>query len=171
MWRDPRRGNKSVSNPYRDPGMGDVIGWMFKGWGLLILLIVLAGSISIGLWAFGVGTADIFGRGEARKQIQSAEFRISAYQTFFNQCAGIQGLEKSLDASFEQLKTAETTADRARINQNIAGVQSAHGQAIAKYNGDARKDYTIGQFRDNDLPFQIPDNGYPEGGKTSCGSR
>jgi hypothetical protein len=52
---------------------------------------------------------------------------------------------------------------------SLTGVKGARHQAIAKYNQDVLKDYTEGQFKDRDLPYQIPDTNYPEkGGKTVC---
>lgn len=137
--------------------------------GVIALYIVIASAV----WGFGVATAGIFGRGEAHKQIQSADFRIQAYETFFNQCASIQGLEGQSD----ELTAALGRYDRGSREYNItvtsiAGVKGARHQAIAKYNQDALKNWTEGQFRDSDLPYQIPDTKYPdEGGKTKCAVR
>lgn len=122
----------------------------------------------MGVFGLRVATAGIVGAGQAKIQIQSAPFRIAAYQSFFNQCASIQGLEARLDDAFAQLAT---TTDPERVRTNIAGIQGLRGEAIAKYNADARKEYTEGQFRDSDLPFAIPAGAYVQGGKhTSCGS-
>lgn len=142
------------------------------GWSLVALVGVIALYLVIGsaVWGFGVATAGIFGRGEARKQIQSAEFRIEAYQTFFNQCGSIQGLEGQIDELEAQLKRFESGSREYNITAvSLTGVKGARHQAIAKYNQDANKDYTEGQFRDRNLPHQIPDTNYPEtGGKTVC---
>lgn len=134
--------------------------------GTIVLWLMIASAI----WGFGVATAGIFGSGEARKQIQSAEFQIEAYQSFFNQCASIQGLEGKIDELARQLEQFARGSREYNITSvSLTGVKGARHEAIAKYNQDAFKDYTEGQFRDRDLPYQIPDTNYPgEGGKTVC---
>lgn len=147
--------------------VGKIIGWSILAiLGVIALWLLLASAI----WGFGVATAGIFGSGEARKQIQSAEFRIEAYQTFFNQCGSIQGLEGQIDELEAQLNKFERGSREYNITAvSLAGVKGARHQAIARYNQDANKDYTEGQFRDKNLPHQIPDTNYPEtGGKTVC---
>ena len=137
--------------------------------GILLLWLVIASTI----WGFGVATAGIFGRGEAHKQIQSSEFRIESYQHFFNTCASIQGLEGQIDELTAQLKQFEPGSREYNIiSVSLTGVKGFRHTAIAKYNQDALKDYTEGQFRDSDLPYQIKDTNYPnEGGKTGCALR
>lgn len=146
--------------------MREVVGGVAAFFGILLLLWLGV------MFVFGlrVATAGIVGAGEARIQIQSAPFRIGAYQSFFNKCASIQALEYRLDDAFDQLNTAGTQEDRSRIRTNIAGLQGLHAEAVTRYNTDARKNYTEGQFRDSDLPFQLSTESYTIGGKkTSCG--
>ena len=150
---------------------------MFKTTKLAVLSVV--GSLAVlllvasAIWGFGVLTAPIFGKGEAYKEIQSSDFRIQAYQTFFNQCASIQGLEGQIDELVVALGYYERGSREYNITvTSIAGVKGARHQAIAKYNQDALKNWTEGQFRDNNLPYQISDTNYPEkGGKTVCAVR
>lgn len=145
----------------------------FHPWRFIFLVIALLGilwGLAIGVWGFSVATAGIYGRGEAHKQINSAEFRIQAYEHFFEACSSIQGLEGSIDELTAQLDGTTDQRMRNIVASSLAGVKSARHQAIADYNADARKNYTEGQFRDNDLPFRIVDSNYPqEGQKTSCG--
>ena len=141
---------------------------------VLIFLAVLAAWIALAwaIWGLGVATAGIYGRGEARKQIQSAPFRIEAYQGFFNLCASIQGLEGRIDALDAQLAVLQPGTREYNLTlSSVTGVKGLRREAIARYNQDALKDYTEGQFRDRDLPFQLPDSDYPKGGKTRCASR
>lgn len=141
---------------------GSVVAWTLG-------LVALAGALSVALWAFGVFTAPAKGRGDARKQIQSASFRIAAYDHFFNLCGGVQGLEGQLDAQYEELTTA-TGDDIARVRANIAGIKGERSQAVAEYNQDARKDYTIGQFKSSALPYALPVTYTKGDDHTSCGS-
>ena len=138
----------------------------------VVLIFVALWLVVVAIWGLGVATAGIYGRGEAHKDIQSADFRIQAYQTFFNQCASIQGLEGQIDELTTALEYYQPGSREYNITvTSIAGVKGARHQAIARYNQDALKDWTEGQFRDADLPYQIPDTNYPEGGKTRCAIR
>lgn len=132
---------------------------------LVWVFAIFAVVLLIALITFGIRwvTATPKGKLSAREQIQSGSYRIAAYDHFFNACASIQGLEGQLAAQQQAAQTA-TGDDLSRINANIAGLRGARAQAIAEYNADARKSYTLGQFRASDLPYQIPD----DEGKTRC---
>lgn len=136
--------------------------------GAIVLWIAIASAV----WGFGVATAGIYGRGEAQKEVQSKDFRLEAYHYFFNQCASIQGLEGKIDeltVQLEQLEPGTRTYDYTL--SSLTGVKGLRHEAIRKYNQDALT-WTKGQFRDNDLPYEIPDTNYPkEGGKTRCAVR
>lgn len=138
----------------------------------LVLAFIVVGILLFPalIWGLRVVTADIRGQGEAHVQLNSAQFRISAYNHFFESCSSVQGLEGSIDALTAQY--AETTDERNKgiVLSSLTGTKAARHQAIADYNADARKEYTEGQFRDSDLPFSITDTNYPDqGGKTNCG--
>lgn len=138
---------------------------MSKILGFSILGVVLIAILMIALWGFGVLTADIKGQGEAHKEIHSAEFRLEAYNYFYDQYHSILGMEGSIDANINTLSQFENTSkEYGRIVINIAALQSLRHQAIQEYNANASKDYTIGQFRDAGLPYQLEDKEYPEGG-------
>jgi hypothetical protein len=57
--------------------------------------------------------------------------------------------------------------DKQRVQTNITGQLTARSRGVAQYNADARKDYTIGQFRASDLPYELPVE-YSKGSRTSC---
>ena len=144
---------------------------MIKSIAIGIAALMSALAIMVVMWgiAFGWGwiTAGPTGQLEARQDILSGDTRIAAYNHFHNLCASIQGNEGQID---ELEATLETISDegRDRILVSIAGVRGARHQAIAQYNADASKDYTIGQFLDLELPRILVDQEYPEGGKTKC---
>jgi len=145
----------------------------------LAILIVVGGFVVLFLAVWGivlasfgmrVATAGLFGAGEARIRTQSADFRLGAYNHFFDLCASIQGNEGQLDALFAEIDLIDTTSrDYGYTIKSITGVQGIRAQSIARYNQDALK-WTVGQFRDSDLPYKItaavPYS--PEGGKTEC---
>ena len=134
------------------------------------LVAVLAIAFGITWAAFGlrVATAGLVGRGEAHIQIQSANFRIQAYDHFHDLCAAVQRNERAIDNQEDQL--AQTTSERTKdiLRTSIAGTRSAREGGIAQYNEDAKKNYTIGQFRDNELPFQLDTTSYERGNYTIC---
>jgi hypothetical protein len=113
--------------------------------GAVIGFFVIIAILMVALWGFGVFTADIKGQGEAYKEIHSKEGSIDA------NIAMLHSLDKG-------------TKEYNRIMTNIISLQSLRHQAIQQYNAEASKDYTAGQFRDNNLPFQIEDTEYPKGG-------
>lgn len=119
------------------------------------------------VWALGLSvryfTAEVRGRVTAEERIQSGGSRIVGYEHFFDLCAAVQGHESQIEALRNELATAESERDRSRINASITGVSSMRARSIAQYNADALKDYTLGQFRDSDLPYQLNENG-----ATSC---
>lgn len=134
-------------------------------WVLLLgtIVVILIGAIFFGIrWA----TAPAKGKLEAREQINSGATRIAAYNHFFDVCASVQSLEASLLAQEEALAGSKGE-DRERIKANIAGIKAARADAVNQYNQDARKDYTIGQFKSSKLPYQLPTT-FERGETTSC---
>jgi len=132
--------------------------------GAIIGFFLIIGILMIALWGFGVFTAGIKGQGEAYKEIQSKEFRLESYNYFFDQYHSILALEGQIDVNISMLNSMEEgTKDYNRIRINVVALQSLRHQAIQSYNAEASKDYTAGQFRDNNLPYQIEDTEYPRG--------
>jgi len=156
--------------------MKDLLAWVA---GVTITVVLLFGLV-LAVFGLRVATAGLFGAGEAHIRTQSADFRLGAYNHFFDLCAAIQGSEGQLDALYQELELEEPgSRDYGYSVKSITGVQGLRAQSIARYNQDALKDYTEGQFRDNDLPYQLVDSDYPpgsgavvpNGGKTVCAVR
>ena len=137
--------------------------------GITAVLIIV--GIIVGAYAVQYFTADVRGRISANETIKSGANRIAQYDSFFNQCASIQSAEGRID-ELEGLADLMTTPfDRSVAITNVAAAKTLRHEAIRTYNADARKNYTSGQFRDSDLPFQISDTDYVKGSKkTSCGA-
>lgn len=152
------------------PSNRKIFGMSF-GWTVVIVaaILLIAGGASAAVWGFKVGTAEIKGKGDAQIQIQSAPHRIAAYNHFFDLCAGVRADEVSLDAQHEQLEATIDAFQRTRVQTNITGLTGHRASLIEEYNANARKDYTEGQFRDSDLPYQIPTTSWKKGDRTSCG--
>lgn len=150
-----------------EPTFGEV---MWKAVVAVVVAVALWLVLASALWGFSVATAGIYGRGEAEKRIQSAGNRIAAYDHFFNLCASVQSDEASLDAQYDRLEATTDPEKRERIETNIAALKANRLKGIFQYNADATKDYTIGQFRDSGLPYQLVPSDYDQKGavKTTC---
>ena len=141
--------------------------------GSFVILFLAAWGIVLASFGMRVATAGLFGAGEAHIRTQSADFRLGAYNHFFDLCASVQGNEGQLDALYQELELQEPgSRDYGYTVKSITGVQGIRAQSIARYNQDALK-WTVGQFRDSDLPHQLA-LAVPylaDGGKTQCAYR
>ena len=74
---------------------GNLSAWHWMWWTLAIVvfLVVVGWGVTAVTFGLRVATAGIVGAGEARIEIQSADFRLAAYPHFFDLCAAIQGHE------------------------------------------------------------------------------
>lgn len=141
--------------------------WLVAG----ILGVILFVGVGVGGgWAWRYYTASIEGKVAAQQQIQSAPHRIIAYNHFFDLCAGVRADEVSLVAQTELLETITDAVQRSRVQTNIIGLIGHRAGLIEEYNVNARKDYTQGQFRDSDLPYQLVPITWQKGERMSCGN-
>lgn len=141
-----------------------------RGFAVVVIALLVAVVIAVTTFAIRWVTAPAKGKLDAREQIHSGGNRIQAYDHFFNLCAAVQTDEVALDAQLDQLAGASSDDERDRIRANIAGVTADRAGAINEYNADARKDYTVGQFRASKLPYDLPTTSYTKGDRTSCGT-
>lgn len=136
------------------------------GWYILIGLLLIA-SIPVG-WFIKYQTADIRGKVDANEKIKAdGNFRIGAYDRFYDQCASVQAIELQLRAAQEEAKINKDPRRAGQIRINITGLTNARADAVTSYNGDARKSYTSGQFKASDLPSELPIES-PVEGVTPC---
>jgi hypothetical protein len=134
-----------------------------------ILLAFIVGFL-IWLLAFGIqwGTAPARGKLQAREQIQSGNYRIQAYNHFFDLCASVQTMDQALNQSYSDLATSTSDDDRERIRTNISGQMNTRNDAVNTYNADSHKSYTVGQFKSSNLPYSLPP--YTKGEVIQCGA-
>lgn len=117
------------------------------------LLLALVWGVIYGVrWV----TAEPKGALEAREQIKgSGTFRIAAYNHFYNLCAAVKSDEATIEALNQELATNPSEKRVGQINASITALRSGRAEKINQYNADASKDYTIGQFRSSNLPYQL----------------
>lgn len=135
-------------------------------------VVILSILLTLGGLGWRYVIAGPKGQVEAREQILSGDNRIRAYNHFFDICASVQTAEQALQASLDELASAEKAVppnpdNVIRIQTNITGLRATRARAINQYNADASKDYTDGQFRSLALPYQLNSAAYT-GGLTSC---
>lgn len=125
----------------------------FWFWILMILAAIFVLTL-LGLgWRYIL--ADPKGRVEAQEQIKSGAGRIAAYNHFFDLCAAVQSDEASIKSLKEELTTKPPESRLVQINASLTALRSARAEKINQYNADARKDYTIGQFKSSGLPYTL----------------
>jgi hypothetical protein len=124
--------------------------------GLVLLVVILHVT---GVYVFGGvqrSTADYRGETDVIEKTRAdGDYRIAAYETFYDQCAAIQAKQATVQQLEDQLENAETNDDREWINRTLTGIRASLNSDITKYNADARKEDTQGHFRASDLPYQI----------------
>lgn len=115
--------------------------------GALVLLLALP----VGVWGFRVLTADAKGEGDQRIQTRGdANYRIAAYDRFFDLCASIQALEDQLG-----VMRADKSLPPDQRATNILALTNQRNTLIRQYNADAAKADTRGHFLSSDLPYSI----------------
>lgn len=156
----------------QDPSLWSIVWRLIAGVLGIILVVFVFTWFTFGLnLGLRVVTAGIVGKSEAHIEIQSADFRLQAYPHFFDVCASVQANEDAMDISWQQLESMEEGSTAwLRKQQDYAAQARARQEGIREYNVDANKSWTIGQFRDEDLAFQLDPEAYdPEkGNKTTC---
>lgn len=141
----------------RSVGKFGVVGYVV---GAFLVLALLIG----GVYAFRWFTADARGELDAREQIQAdGSFRIAAYNHFFDLCSAIQAQEDRASILQGELDDPNTTPERAaQVRASLSAIEAQRAEQVRGYNADASKDYTSGQFKDSDLPYEIDLEGTTE---------
>ena len=122
--------------------------------GTVVAIVVVLGLLAGGVYAWKYFMAAPAGKANAEWQIESAPSRIQNYNHFFNLCSAIQGYEAAIAAHrsvVDQVQGKEAERTRANIN----GLVAQRARAIAQYNADAHKEYTMARFLDPRLPINL----------------
>lgn len=127
------------------------------GEGMFWFMIILAVIVIVTLLGLGwrYVLADPKGKVQAQEQIKSGASRIAAYNHFFDLCAAVQSDEASITSLKQELTTKPPESRIVQINASLTALRSARAEKINQYNADARKDYTIGQFKSSGLPYTL----------------
>lgn len=134
------------------------------------VLILIISTILVSVYGGGFlqrMTADFRGETSQIEQTQAdADYRIGAYDQFYDKCSGVQSLESKIANLTEELEATDEDKRKSVLNTSITASKNKRAEMINDYNADARKEATRGQFRASDLPYELSE----EEEKTSCGS-
>lgn len=123
--------------------------------GAVLCLLLLIGAV----WGLQWATAPFRGAKDARETIQAdGDFRIQAYNTFFDRCASVQTAESRITSLEEELETDPPQSRVTQIQSSLSAIRSQRANTINIYNSEAERDWTVGQFRDEGLPHQLDIN-------------
>lgn len=123
---------------------------------VVIFSMVVASMFIFGWGFFSRATADFRGQTQAIERTRAnADFRIQAYDRFFALCSAIQTDESRIAALNVELATDPPPDRVVQINASLTAVVTSRAGKIVRYNADATRDFTVGQFRDSDLPYRI----------------
>lgn len=127
-----------------------------------VAIIVGVIALLIGAWflatQFQRGTADYRGDTDLIEDTQAnADFRRTAYESFFDKCAAVQTTEARILALQAEAETA-SEARAEEIAATITANQAQRARLINEYNADAAKDWTSGQFQASNLPYRLDAN-------------
>lgn len=127
--------------------------------GVIISLAGIVVGAILGIGYLQRGTADFRGETAALEQIYAdPNSRLTAYDYFFRACASVQSFESTINALEQELETDPSDSRVEQIQGAITANRSARASAIHDYNAKASQDYTVGQFRDSNLPHQLDEN-------------
>jgi hypothetical protein len=97
-------------------------------------------------------------RGEASKQEQveaSGSYRVAQHDWFYNMCGDIKAKQQNV----------QLMKDSGYGKQEVAANQAQLNEMVNDYNTKAANNYTSGQFKADELPYQVDANKEIE----SCG--
>lgn len=122
----------------------------------LIVALVIAAMAVFGFGWFSNATANFRGNVAKNNLVQgNGNYRIAAYDHFFNLCQHVQSDEASITNAQDELKTSTNPQRQLVLNATITALRNDRADTITQYNADARKTYTLAQFRDSALPYQL----------------
>ena len=129
-----------------------------KSWRLAVGVIVLVGII-FGLifipGAISIATAPFRGEVAKNEQVEaSGEYRVAQHDYFYNLCGDIQAKQQNIALLEEAGEDDAVVANEMQLNE-----------LVSEYNSKASNSYTAGQFKADELPYQID----ADQEVTSCG--
>lgn len=130
-------------------------------WTVSGIAVVVTGLI-VGSFAFGWfsdATADRRGQTAEQERLADGDYRVTRYGLFFDLCHAIVAKEGEIAEAETAVAEGSDRTQRFYDEQNLRALRSVRRELIGRYNADAAKEGTAGQFRDSRLPFAIDAEG------------
>lgn len=126
---------------------------------IIVGLVVVGVVMCVGVFGFGWfqrATADFRGGTGQIEQVRAdPNYRIAAYDHFFDLCAQIQTTEAGITAQEQELGTDPPQARKVQINANLTAARKSRAGLINQYNADAAKADTQAHFLASGLPYKL----------------
>src|SRR5690625_1533972 len=104
-------------------------------------------------------TADFRGEtGQIEQTEANSDYRISAYDQFYDKCASVQSIESKISNLQEELDETNDKQSQSIVKTSITASKKKRAEMIQSYNADARKEDTRGKFKASDLPYELNEN-------------
>lgn len=130
--------------------------YVFSALGIMASIAVL---FLVSVYGFGFlqrATADFRGEtGQIEDTKANSDYRIAAYDSFYDSCASVKSLETKIKNAGEELEEVEESQRKTTLNTSITAMKNKRAELIESYNADARKEATRGQFKASDLPYEL----------------
>lgn len=131
---------------------------------LLILLSIVAIIAIVLTVIYGGGmlkrfTADFRGEtSQIEKTEANADYRISAYDQFYDKCMSVKSTESKIKNLADELEHTKKEQRKDILNTSITASKNKRAEMIQSYNADARKEDTRAKFKASDLPYELSEN-------------
>lgn len=123
----------------------------------VILLIIIASIYVSGF--ISMGTADFRGEVDKKEKVEAnGNYRIDAYNEFYDTCSSIQAKQDQINNLNSLLATESDTSRKNDLKGAILANENQKASLIREYNAKASAKYTVGQFKDSNLPYHIDSN-------------
>lgn len=122
----------------------------------------ITGAVIVGLAVLiggGIGLryalAEPTGQIQAREHTQSGSNRIAQYERFFDLCTSARTAQDQISNLEQEHDGGVSESRESQITSSITALRGKRDESVNKYNSLAQRDYTAGQFRASNLPFEI----------------
>jgi hypothetical protein len=120
-------------------------GMMILFLGFAAILLILAFAV-YGIGGFLQSSADFRGETDKRNQVEaSGGYKVAAHDWFYDQCSDIKSKQQEL----------EIYKDGGLPEGKYKAMQTELIRDVEDYNAKASNSYTVGQFKADELPYQI----------------
>lgn len=124
---------------------------------LAVVVFITVGLVGVyGEGWFTDHTANRQGETQKKHLVEgNGQYRIAAYDHFFDLCTQVQSSEASIQNAEAELKTTTDQQRQTVLNASITALRNSRAQLIFQYNNDSEKSYTEGQFKSSQLPYRL----------------